>query len=407
MNYIITKRIPYFQEIGKYNYCDLTDLELPDKISLDSETSGLKWFKSDMFCIQIGTGNNNYIIDLETINFQEVIPYIEHKYLVFHNAIFDLTFFYKHNFFPWRVRDTFLARKILHNGKAYKRHDFGTMMEEELGLIYDKSEQKNIAKIKLSTDKAIQYAFNDVDKLLEVEKKLNQQIYDGGYVQTYNLHCKWIRAAAYMTCSGVPINETKWKEKCVNDKKELEIKEKLVSDYILQQFPKYQKAQLSLFDDDPGIDVLLSSPNQMIKVFEDFGIDCTDEEKKIGKSIAENIINREKGKLKTQNNEKALKFIEYWLDYQSIKHDVTTFGENFFPSIWNGRLYTTYKPILDTARISAGGKNKVKGEVNDVNTLNIPANQKSREPFEAKDGFDYLVSDFEGQTGMIFVYKNT
>lgn len=383
MNYIVTNRKEYFQKIGNYNYCQLSDMILPKTIAYDSETTGIKFYKSDIFAIQIGTGENNYLIDIESIEIENVIPYLKNKILVIHNALFDLTFLYKHNFFPWKVRDTLLARKIIHNGIVSKRHDFGTVMEEELSLKYDKSEQKNIAKIKLSTAKAIQYCFNDVDQLLKLANKLHKQIISEEYLPVYNLHCRWIRACAYMQCCGVPINEQKWLEKCNNDKKELKQKESIVKEYISNNLPEYKRKQLALFSEENELDVLLSSPQQMIPVFEKLGINVQTEE---GKSISEDVIKKTKHP-----------FVDIWLDYQGIKHDVTTFGENFLGNIWNGRLYTSYKPILDTARISAGGKNKDKNEVNDINTLNIPANQKSRQPFEAKPGYDYIVSDYSGQ----------
>ncbi len=121
----------------------------------------------------------------------------------------------------------------------------------------------------------------------------------------------------------------------------------------------------------------------MIKVFNALEINTWDK-KEEKDSIAEEIISKS-----------SHEFVKIWLEFQSINHDVTTFGENFFPTIYEGRLYTNYKPILDTARISAGGKNKDKSK--EINTLNIPKNEKSRKPFEAKEGFKYLVADYSAQ----------
>ena len=41
MNYIITNNRPFFEKIGKYNYCSLEDMVLPDVIAFDSETTSL------------------------------------------------------------------------------------------------------------------------------------------------------------------------------------------------------------------------------------------------------------------------------------------------------------------------------------------------------------------------------
>ena len=84
------------------------------------------------------------------ITFDEVAPFLEGKTLVGHNLTFDLGWLYKYNFVPKRVYDTFIASKILYNGNGLiTRHGFGFVMERELGINYDKSEQKNIAKTHL------------------------------------------------------------------------------------------------------------------------------------------------------------------------------------------------------------------------------------------------------------------
>lgn len=382
MNNIITNRQDYFKNIGDYNYCTIEEAVLPKVIAYDSETTSLKTFKGEIFAMQIGTGENNYLFDIETVDIQLVIDLIRDKVLVIQNAKFDLGWLYKYGYFPWKVRDTFLASKILHNGLVTVRHGFGDLMERELGIQYDKSEQKNIAKIKLSTQKAIQYCFNDVDKLLELDKALNKKIIEGGYLEAYQLHRRHIRALAYMEQCGVPINEALWDSKIVNDKNELKVKEKIVQKYIYDNLPKFREPQLDLFTSNTDISVKITSPKQMIPVFKELEINVLDGEGK--ESTAEDVVS------KTKHD-----FVPIWLDYKSISHDVTTFGENFKPSIHDGRLYTNYKPILNTARISAGGRNN--DGTKEINTLNLPANKKTRECVEAKPGFVYIVADYEGQ----------
>ena len=176
MNYIITKNQEFFNKIGKYNFCDLEALMLlPNKIAVDTETTGLQARHCDLFCIQIGTGKDNYIIDLyssvDCHTFYHVIPYLIGKTMIFHNALFDLGFMYQYNFYPTDVLDTMLASKILLNGKedsdnwyAPYRHDFGAVMKREIDAVYDKTDQKNIHIVKLSQPSTIEYSFNDVDR---------------------------------------------------------------------------------------------------------------------------------------------------------------------------------------------------------------------------------------------------
>lgn len=377
-NYIITKTPQFFSKIGEYNFCNLEDMILPSTVSLDSETTSLKPILGDIFAIQIGTGTNNYLIHCYDNNYQpeNVIPYLKDKTLIGHNFTFDLGFFYKYGFYPDKVKDTFIASKLMNNGKAYKRNDFGTVMEEHLGIYYDKSDQKNINKIKLSTSKSIEYCFNDVDRLLELHSVLEEKIIKGGYKGTYDLHCEYIKALAYMEQCGVPLSEDQWLKKIVLDKEVLKERELIIKDYILENLPKYRYGQLDFFDPTPKLTVEITSPHQMIKVFEDLKINVLDDEGK--KSISEKIIRKTKHE-----------FVDIWLEYQSAKHDVTTFGLNILEKVINGRIYTSYNPILDTGRISSR-----KG---DVNTLNFPANKRTRECVEAKPGYKIIVADYDGQ----------
>ena len=378
MNYIITKTPEYFKKISDYNFCLLEDMILPNIIAIDTETTDLKPILGDIFAIQIGTGTNNYLIHCYNDNFkpEEIFPFIKDKILIGHNITFDLGFFYKYGFYPNKVKDTFIASKIIYNGLKEYRHDFGSVFERELNINYDKSEQKNINKIKLSTTKSIQYCFNDVDKLIELHNFLEKKIIDKGYFETYNLHCEYIKALAYMEQCGVPLSKDKWQQKINSDKIILEEKEKIVSNYILNNLPQFQEKQLNLFNSEPKLNIDLSSPIQMLFVFQSLKINCIDDENK--NSISENVIRKTKHE-----------FVNIWLEYQSAKHDVTTFGNNIFEKVIDGRIYTGYNPILDTARISSR-----KG---DVNTLNLPANQRTRECIEAKPGFKMIVADYEGQ----------
>ena len=98
MNYIVTKDEKYFIN-ENYPFCKISDIILPKKISFDTETTGLISRKHDIFCVQIGTGKNNYLIKLYDNDYtiQEVIELIKNNTLVIHNSLFDLGFLYKYN----------------------------------------------------------------------------------------------------------------------------------------------------------------------------------------------------------------------------------------------------------------------------------------------------------------------
>lgn len=392
MNYIVTRNPDFFRKIGNYNLKDIKDIKpFEGRIALDTETTGLKARHNDIFCVQVGTGKDNYIFDLQNhpltsnqnlkIYLKEVWPLINNCEWVLQNAVFDLGFFYQNNLFPLVVFDTFIASKILHNGEhASTRHDFGTLMKRHLNIVYDKTDQKNIHKVKLSQPSTIEYSFNDVDKLLELHSVIYSKLERYGAIDSYLLHCRYIRGLAYMEQCGLPISSERWLEKMENDKLIADKKQQEVIHYIFDNLSQYRKGQLSLFDTDKKITVLLSSPKQMIPVFKALGINVLDKDGK--ESIEEGVIASSKHE-----------FVKLWLEYNKAVHNVTTFGKSVLDKIENGRIYTVFNPILDTARISTRS-----GE---INFLNFPRGEDTRKCFVANEGYQMICSDYEGQENAI------
>lgn len=404
MNYIITKNPDYFKKIGNYNFCELKDMILPEKIAFDKETTGLKALKEKVFSIQIGTGKNNYLIDLQEydtplvkgkqIYYEEVIPYFKDKTLVGHNIAFDMGFAYMKGVFPDNIRDTMIASKILHNGDMERneegklvpmRHGFGYVMDRELGVYYDKSEQKNIHKVRLSTAKAIQYCFNDVDRLLELEDNLYSKLKSYGATETYKLNCDYLKAMVYMELCGLPISTQKWTLKIEEDKKTSKQLQNKIIEYIYDNYPQFRHKQLNMFESVKKIYPLLSSSDQMIPVFEAMGINIIDDEGK--KSISEDVINKS-----------PHEFVELWLEYKGYEHRVTTFGTNILSKVENGHIYTNFNPIVDTCRISSR-----KGE---INFLNFPSDKITRDCFVASKGYKIIVADFSNQEAVTLADKS-
>ena len=398
MNYIITKNKSFFEKIGDYNYCDLNEMQLPKKYGYDSETTGLKALKDKVFSIQIGTGTNNYLIDLQDYNtalfteekyvLKDIIPYLktDESILVGHNLAFDLSFLYVQGCFPKFIRDTMIGSKILHNGEpAWIKNSFGEVMEREMNLDYDKSEQKNICKTKLSTQKAIKYCFNDVDKILDLEDNLYKKLLDYGATETYLLNCDYIKAMTYMELCGLPVSKHKWLQKMEEDRKSSLKSQYNITEYIYNNLPQYRDNQFSLFETIKKINPLLSSPKQMIPVFKDLGINTTDDKGK--ESIEENVLNKS-----------THEFVDIWLGYKESQHRVTTFGEKILDKIENGRLYTRFNPIIDTCRISTR-----KGE---INFLNFPSDSITRDCFVASKGFKMIVCDYDNQEARVLADKS-
>ncbi len=390
MNYIITKNPLFFTKIlsdqilsGQIGFCGLEDMVLPETIAIDTETTGLEARHCEIFCVQIGTGTNNYIIHMYDDNyvFQDLVPYIDGKILIGHNILFDLGFFYKYDFWPKEVRDTMLASKIIYNGDPRERHDFGHVMKRELDISYDKTEQKNIHLVKLSQASTITYSFNDVDKLLSLHDVLYNKLDERGSLATYQLHYRYIKALAYMEQCGLPISAEKWKAKMEEDVDNSFKYKQEIEEYIHDHLPQYANNQLNLFEEGlKKITVSVNSPVQMLKVFNAFGIPTKDKDDK--DSINENVISKSKHE-----------FVEKWINYQVSNHRVTTFGDKIYQQIEDGRIYTNFNPMVDTARLSS--------RRGSINFLNFPADKTTRYCFKSKNGWVVIVCDYSGQETVI------
>lgn len=389
-NYIICKEHekPRFIGLGFSTFCELEDMVLYDTISFDFETTGLQTRKNDVFCCQIGNGiNSNYIVVMynDNYSFYDVIPYLKDKEIIGHNLTFDLGFMYKYNFYPEKTRDTMIASKIIYNGQVDERyvpyrHDLGAVFAREIDLHLDKTDQKNIHLVKLSQKSTIEYSFNDVDRLLELHDALTIKIDSGGFRATYDLHCKYIRALSYMEQCGLPISPGAWKKKMVVDIENTIKWKSIIEEYIYDNIPKYANNQIDMFDTIKRITLSIESPKQMIKVFNALGIETKDKDGK--ESINEKIISKSKHE-----------FVKLWLDFQTANHRVSTFGENIYNQIENNRIYTTFNPMVDTARLSTRKGN--------INFLNFPADKITRKCFEANEGNVLIVCDYSGQETVI------
>lgn len=383
MNYIITKHPEFFDKIGKYNFCNLEDMILPESLATDTETTGLTPRDCDIFCVQIGTGKNNYLIHMYDDNYEmkDLQPYMENKILVLQNALFDLGFFYKYGFYPDRIKDTMLATKILYNGDfENRRADFQSIMHRELDVWYDKTTQKNIHLVKLTQASAIKYSFNDVDRLLECHDVLQKKIDDGGFTETYDLHCRFIKALAYMEQCGIPIDGDMWQDKMKVDKENSKLYSKEIVEYIYDNVKKFADYQIDMFSTEKKVLVSINSPIQMVPVFNELGIKTKDRDGK--DSIKENIISKTKHE-----------FVDLWLKYQNANHRVTTFGQKIYDKIIDGRLYTNFNPMVETARLSSR-----RGA---INFLNFPGDEATRSCFKTTDSHKMIVCDYGAQEGVI------
>jgi len=380
----------------------------------DSETTGLDWTVDDIFCVQLGNGQHNFIVDMmkgkNQIQPEMLFAELNKPELrfTFHNGGFDLNFWTKHGFVPklGQFDDTMIASQILANGIEFTksgrvRHSFAAVMKRRLDLDYDKTEQSQIHKTQLRSMSAIAYCFNDVDRLLELRDDLTRNLRRRGAEETYRLQMDALAVVEYAERFGMPICKNTWVAKCEEDKKALAEVRKEVDEYIWEHLPQFRQPNTI---GEKMVSVKTTSPLQMIKVFKAFGIPTE-------------TIDKNTGKVRDSIDKKTVKlyshpFCKLWVKYSDALGRVTKFGDNITKQIKRGDkgydvVYHLFKLMVDTGRVAAGGKSvKQKGAVAKINALNLQNDKLTRDCFRAPEGHTMIVCDYSGQETVILADKS-
>ncbi len=83
MNSVITRNPDRFTLLG----VESISSELPELngvLAVDTETTGLEFTEDVVYSVQVGDGNN-YIFDMQSVEFSEVLKLLDDKPLIFHN----------------------------------------------------------------------------------------------------------------------------------------------------------------------------------------------------------------------------------------------------------------------------------------------------------------------------------
>lgn len=384
-------------------------LESRTEIEVDTETTGLDFNYDRIFLIQIGDYSDQFIFDTDVFHSNENWYHLiksnalENPKItcILQNALFDLCFFYKINIFPKNIYDTMLAEWCLHLG--YKAGSYTKSLDgltrKYLGISLDKSIRATIDGT--ITLPVIKYAADDVKYLGLIKKHQLLKIQEKGLKNVVILENRFVKALAYITVSGIKLNTEKWRQKCIKDKNKLtELKDELESFIIKSSDPKLSKFknnQLSLFEEGVTCGLNFSSPTQVVKLFDTLGLDLSVYDKTTGK----NKKSVEADVLMPQIDKHPL--VPIYMDFKSQEKVVSTYGENWLKHVnpKNNRITTKYTQMLDTGRLSSGGKDSSTGEEY-INFLNIPQDNEIRNCIIPDEGKVFIDCDYTGQETVIF-----
>lgn len=363
-------------------------------IQLDTETEGFDPYTCGLLTIQLGDRKNQFVIDCKEIDPQEFKKLLEsNKTFILQNAKFDLRFFLHQGINIQHVYDTFLAEKILTNGQKVRRA-LDYLVSRYCGInIIDKDIRGQIHWRGLD-DIVVEYAANDVKYLEDIRDKQLAKAKELELEKAISLDNKYVRVLAYTEYGGFKLDADKWQNKCEKDDKNFDEARKVLDSYIIDNnLIRYIDNQLSLFSDETTTKINWASSHQVIPLFKELGINVETIEKGVKKESVEAKV------LASQVDD--FEILEPYLHYKACEKKVSTYGKTWFKHInpISERLHTQFTQLMETGRLSSGGKDRATGQQN-INFQNIPADE-TRDCFTPEEGNTFVVADYSGQEQIV------
>ena len=410
MIFLVTNQKHLFTTSAQYSFASVEDVKHYFKdhahVAFDTETTGFDPYLCKLLSAQFGDAKNQYVVDCGNVDIREFKDLLESKTIIMQNAKFDLKFLYRKKIVPTRVYDTFLAERILSTGLYSHRKALDILVYRYCKKEMDKTIRGNIHREGLSTAVII-YAANDVKYLHEIMRKQMVKIVEQDLTVALFLDNEYVRVLAYIEFSGFTLDTNKWEEKMKQDRANFNEAKDLLDDWVLSNDLKdfiVKDCQLNLFDptaNEPKCSILWSSPKQVVPLFQSLGVNTQ--------------VKDDKGKLKDSTEAKVLKpqrkkcpdLIEMFLKYKAYQKLVGTYGQTFLDQVKKetGKIHTQFTQIMNTGRLSCGGKNKATKEEY-INLQNIPRDDTHRSCFVASKGNVLIVSDYSGQEQIVLANQS-
>lgn len=404
MIYLVTAQQNIFDS-PFYKKCTVKDsvelLKTMNPIGLDTETTGLDCWSDRLKLLQLGNKDIQIVIDCFTIDIENYRCILEdpEKTFLGWNLKFDLKWLYRHNIFPYKVYDGYLAEKLLWLGYPAGMHPLSLKYASEhyIGVERDKSIRGKVIWAGL-TDDVIQYSANDVKYQEDIIKEQWKELQKKDLTRAIRVENQFVLPLAYTEYCGIHLDAEKWKAKMNKDQKKLEESRTALNQWVIKHYPKdnrFTKVDLqgdlwAGFNTEPQCIVNWDSPKQVQVLLEDLGFDLTVKNKKTGgtkKSIDAKVI-------KPQKNISDIAPI--YLAYKEAAKVTSTYGQNVLDQInkVSGRIHTNYNQMgADTTRITSGGKD---GNIEYINLLNMPSDEETRACFTAEKGNRWISIDYSG-----------
>lgn len=370
-----------------------------ETLAFDTESEGLDPYIDRLFCIQLGTKEHQYVIDVRHHPIRLFKEILEEKTLIGVNLKHDLKFVYVNDIYPTKIIDLMLNEVNLTNGlyevgETKGKYTYENLARVYLGVTLDKSTGIEFTRKDYGaplTVREILYSAKDVEHPIDIYNKQKEKIDKWDLEPVCRLENKFVLTLAAIELQGILLNRGKWMKLYEKHRKELEIAKTELDSFMLgQRISKFIDPQLDLFDGNRRCGVDWNSPKEVLKVMEHFKIPTKVQDRKSGKekdSVDSRVIGKNKHPI-----------VERYVKYKEAEKLISTYGLSMFDYInpETGRIHSSFWQILTTGRISSTRPN----------LQNIPAEGEIRECFEAGRGNVLLTCDYSSQEPRVIADKS-
>lgn len=366
--------------------CDLLPKVMEQKnLGFDTETTGLDPFKDEVIAVQIGNEDVQYVIDAREVNLEPLKPFFDSKAnkKILHNASFDWSMLYKTKGIDLEgMRCTYIAEKLLFNGKKESGFSLDAVLESRLGVKLDKSIRMSFENHRGAfTQAQIDYMAADIKYLVPLAKEMSRDLQRDGLGPTWVLECEAIAPFDSMGLNGFKLDADKWRESIEYNRGKAEEAREMMDDMIRSFW---------VTDMFGNVMINYDSPQQILELMRDkMKIKVPQRNPQTGKEELMIVQNTNGQGLKLAHKVPFVKLLSEYRTYQKM---ISTYGQKFIDNIHpiTGKLH--FK--LNQLGTATGRPTSRKGSA--YNPLNIPRDKKYRHAFIADDDYVIETDDYSG-----------
>lgn len=278
-----------------------------DIISLDTETSGLDFFTSNLLLLQVGNLHKQWIIDCRKVDTSPLKSILESKKILGVNLKFDSLFLKHHcNIELEYPIDCFLIEKLFYAGLVHPKSkgyfSMEDMVKKYCKTSIDKTLQDSFHKMKSQdfSREQLEYAKNDIIWNIKIYEKQKDIIKKLNIGKTVDLETKTLPAIVDIEYNGFHLLKDKWIDLSKRKEEELNKKDKELREI-------FSKVEFDLFG---GCYTNFNSNEQLLHAIHKLGYD-------IPNTLEQTLLT-----LPKEIGEPIIK-------YKKLHKAIDSFGENY------------------------------------------------------------------------------